>query len=106
MLLVVVVYDLPSIFKGLNELITIRKMDIYVFFILFCHWYIFVYYYRQYFVVILKDGPFELWDLRNLCILRTMPKKFPTVSALVSFMYFISRCCQSYDYTANIDRTV
>lgn len=37
---------------------------------------------KQYFVVILKDGPFELWDLRNLCILRTMPKKFPTVSAL------------------------
>lgn len=37
---------------------------------------------KQYFVVIMKDGPFELWDLRNLCILRTMPKKFPTVSAL------------------------
>ncbi|XP_067012842.2 WD repeat-containing protein 11 [Anabrus simplex] len=37
---------------------------------------------KQYFVVILKDGPFELWDLRNLCMLRTMPKKFPSVSAL------------------------
>lgn len=37
---------------------------------------------KQYFIVILKDGPFELWDLRNLCMLRTMPKKFPTVTAL------------------------
>ncbi|KAJ4431502.1 hypothetical protein ANN_20100 [Periplaneta americana] len=37
---------------------------------------------KQYFVVIMKDGPFELWDLRNLCMLRTMPKKFPSVTAL------------------------
>nr|CAD7258867.1 unnamed protein product [Timema shepardi] len=37
---------------------------------------------KQYFVVILKDGPFELWDLRSLSILRVMPKKFPTVTAL------------------------
>ncbi|XP_063221643.1 WD repeat-containing protein 11-like [Bacillus rossius redtenbacheri] len=37
---------------------------------------------KQYFVVILKDGPFELWDLRNLSILRVMPKKFPAVTAL------------------------
>ncbi|KAJ9582833.1 hypothetical protein L9F63_022829, partial [Diploptera punctata] len=37
---------------------------------------------KQYFVLIMKDGPFELWDLRNLCILRTMPKKFPSVTAL------------------------
>jgi hypothetical protein len=35
----------------------------------------------------MKDGPFELWDLRNMCILRTMPKKFPSVTALVSLIY-------------------
>lgn len=35
----------------------------------------------------MKDGPVELWDLRNMCILRTMPKKFPSVTALVSLMY-------------------
>ncbi|KAL1122656.1 hypothetical protein AAG570_002983 [Ranatra chinensis] len=37
---------------------------------------------RQYFVVVLKDGPFELWDLSTLSLLRTMPKKFPYVIAL------------------------
>ncbi|XP_075222794.1 WD repeat-containing protein 11-like [Lycorma delicatula] len=37
---------------------------------------------RQYFVVVMKDGPFELWDLKNLTLLRTMPKKFPFVTAL------------------------
>jgi hypothetical protein len=39
--------------------------------------------FRQYFVLSLKFGTFELWDLRNLSILRTMPKKFPLVTALV-----------------------
>ncbi|KAG8325827.1 WD repeat-containing protein 11 [Homalodisca vitripennis] len=37
---------------------------------------------RQYFVVVYKDGPFELWDLKGLALLRTMPKKFPFVTAL------------------------
>ncbi|XP_071448701.1 WD repeat-containing protein 11-like [Hetaerina americana] len=37
---------------------------------------------KQYFVLIMRDGPFELWDLRSLCILRTMPRKFPLVTAL------------------------
>lgn len=36
-------------------------------------------------MVVYKDGPFELWDLRTLSLLRTMPKKFPFVTALVSF---------------------
>ncbi|XP_065339644.1 WD repeat-containing protein 11-like [Cloeon dipterum] len=37
---------------------------------------------KQYFVLSLKFSTFELWDLRNMCILRTMPKKFPLVTAL------------------------
>ncbi|BET01493.1 WD repeat domain 11 [Nesidiocoris tenuis] len=37
---------------------------------------------RQFFVITLKDGPFELWDLRTLSLLRTMAKKFPHVMAL------------------------
>jgi len=37
---------------------------------------------RQYFIVAFQGAPFELWDLTNLCVLRTMPKKFPGVSAL------------------------
>ena len=27
-------------------------------------------------------APFELWDLRTITLLRTMPKKFPPVTAL------------------------
>ena len=38
---------------------------------------------KQYFVVAFAAAPFELWDLRKLCLLRTMPKKFPPISALV-----------------------
>jgi hypothetical protein len=37
---------------------------------------------RQYFVIAFAAAPFELWDLKKLCILRTMPKKFPLVTAL------------------------
>jgi hypothetical protein len=37
---------------------------------------------RQYFVIAFSLAPFELWDLKKLCILRTMPKKFPIVTAL------------------------
>uniref|UniRef100_A0A146LNG3 WD repeat-containing protein 11 n=1 Tax=Lygus hesperus TaxID=30085 RepID=A0A146LNG3_LYGHE len=37
---------------------------------------------RQFFVITMKDGPFELWDLRTLSLLRTMAKKFPHVMAL------------------------
>lgn len=37
---------------------------------------------KQYFVVLFKDQPFELWDLRSLVLLRTMPDSFPCVTAL------------------------
>ena len=38
---------------------------------------------KQYFVLAFTAGPFELWDAKKLCLLRTMPKKFPFVSALI-----------------------
>ena len=38
---------------------------------------------KQYFVVAFASAPFELWDLRKLCLLRTMPKKFPPITSLV-----------------------
>ena len=37
---------------------------------------------RQYFLIIFKDAPPELWDLRHLTLVRTLPKKFPVVTAL------------------------
>ncbi len=40
---------------------------------------------KQYFIVSFSPtsgAPFELWDLRNMTLLRTMPKKFPPVTAL------------------------
>ncbi|XP_053654760.2 WD repeat-containing protein 11 isoform X1 [Cherax quadricarinatus] len=39
-------------------------------------------YLKQYFIVVFKEDPFELWDARKLVPLRTMPRRFPRVSAL------------------------
>lgn len=39
-------------------------------------------YLKQYFLVVLREDPLELWDARRLVPLRTMPKRFPRVSAL------------------------
>lgn len=39
-------------------------------------------YSRQYAVIVFKEEPFELWDLRSLTLLKIMPKNFPSVSAL------------------------
>jgi hypothetical protein len=36
----------------------------------------------QYFIVAFIGAPFELWDLKNLHPLRTMPRKFPPITAL------------------------
>ncbi|CAN7990277.1 unnamed protein product [Ixodes hexagonus] len=37
---------------------------------------------KQYFVVLFKEQPFELWDLGTLTLLRTMPDNFPCVTCL------------------------
>ena len=37
---------------------------------------------KQYFIVAFAGKPFELWDLKTLSLLRTMPKKFPPITAL------------------------
>lgn len=37
---------------------------------------------RQYFLVVIKDRPLQLWDLKNLTVLREMPSNFPSVTAL------------------------
>eukprot|EP00116_Pleurobrachia_bachei_P004138 sb/3464400/ len=39
-------------------------------------------YLHQYFIVQIKDKPFELWDLKTLSIIREMPTTFPPVTAL------------------------
>ncbi|CAL4175372.1 unnamed protein product [Meganyctiphanes norvegica] len=39
-------------------------------------------YLKQYFIVIFREDPFELWDAKKLVPLRTMPRKFPKVSAI------------------------
>ncbi|XP_022080580.1 WD repeat-containing protein 11-like isoform X4 [Acanthaster planci] len=37
---------------------------------------------KQYFIVMLKEKPFEIWDLKNRTILREMPANFPIITAL------------------------
>ncbi|KAK2170890.1 hypothetical protein NP493_1127g02083 [Ridgeia piscesae] len=39
-------------------------------------------YLKQYLVLLFKDRPFELWDVRSCTLLRQMPKHFPLVTAL------------------------
>ena len=49
---------------------------------------------RQYFVVVFKEKPFELWDLRSGAMLRQMPKNFPHITALVNdALYLIRGLC-------------
>ena len=35
-------------------------------------------------MIVFKEKPFELWDLRSGTLLREMPRNFPHVTALVS----------------------
>ncbi|XP_041477434.1 WD repeat-containing protein 11-like [Lytechinus variegatus] len=37
---------------------------------------------KQYLIVLFKEKPFEIWDLRTVCLLREMPKHFPIITAL------------------------
>lgn len=46
---------------------------------------------RQYLVVVFRDKPLELWDIRTGTLLREMAKNFPTVTALVLTELFSNR---------------
>lgn len=50
-----------------------------------CHRHLrsFMFILRQYLVVVFRDKPLELWDIRTGTLLREMAKNFPTVTALV-----------------------
>lgn len=37
---------------------------------------------KQYFMVVFKESPPELWDLRHLTLIRTLPKRFPPITSL------------------------
>ena len=63
-------------------------------------------------MVVFKDKPFELWDLRAGTMLRQMPKHFPHVTALVCGIYtyllnsvlfvsVVSRCNLDIIFKAN-----
>ena len=41
------------------------------------------FFYRQYFIIIYKEKALEIWDLKNLSLLREMSAQFPLISALV-----------------------
>ncbi|XP_014255055.1 WD repeat-containing protein 11-like [Cimex lectularius] len=49
----------------------------------------------KYFVIAINSGPFELWDLSTLTLLRTMTKKFPTVVALEWSPIYSSKSVQA-----------
>ncbi|XP_077970782.1 WD repeat-containing protein 11-like [Styela clava] len=37
---------------------------------------------KQYLMIVFHDKPIELWDIRTLCILKELPKSFPTIHAV------------------------
>ncbi len=37
---------------------------------------------KQYLIILLKDDPFEIWDLKTLSLLRIMPKQFAAITAI------------------------
>ena len=39
-------------------------------------------YLKQYFCLLIKDRPLEVWDVKTLTLLRQMPKTFPAITAL------------------------
>ena len=45
-----------------------------------------IFIHRQYFLVVIKDRSLQLWDLKNLTVLREMPSNFNSVTALVCFI--------------------
>lgn len=48
---------------------------------------------RQYLVVVFRDKPLELWDIRTGTLLREMAKNFPTVTALVLTNLYTNTNC-------------
>lgn len=48
---------------------------------------------RQYLVVVFRDKPLELWDVRTGTLLREMARNFPTVTALVNAKLFPKEQC-------------
>lgn len=48
---------------------------------------------RQYLVVVFRDKPLELWDVRTGTLLREMARNFPTVTALVNAKLFPKEPC-------------
>lgn len=50
---------------------------------------------RQYFVIYLKEGPFELWDLATLTLLRAITKKFPSLTAIEWSPIYSAKSLQS-----------
>lgn len=54
---------------------------------------------RQYLVVVFRDKPLELWDIRTGTLLREMAKNFPTVTALVLTNLCTNKNCLFYQTT-------
>lgn len=41
---------------------------------------------RQYFVIGIKDGPVEIWDLKSMSLLSKMSKRFPPAVCMVNIL--------------------
>lgn len=56
-------------------------------------WFVCLCHVRQYLVVVFRDKPLELWDIRTGTLLREMAKNFPVVTALVKDQSQVVKLC-------------
>jgi hypothetical protein len=41
---------------------------------------------RQFLVILFKDNPFEIWDVKNITLLKRVSKKSPPIKILVIYL--------------------
>lgn len=41
---------------------------------------------RQFLVILFKDNPFEIWDVKNFTLLKRVSKKSPPIKILVIYL--------------------
>ena len=60
--------------------------------------------FRNYLIVLFRDQPFELWDLRTFNLIRRLPKKCPRILALVgdALPYELEARLYSQDWSPNV----
>ncbi len=55
-------------------------------------------YKRNYLIILFRDQPFELWDLKSFTLIRRLPKKCPRILALVFLIEILKKSFLNFSY--------